>query len=122
MESYDGNRWSHNGPRLLTQTYKKMCHVDKRTKDVPLKCANFTMLPKNKCYEIGFSEWQRFFDASQTDFVMNRIKGSYFVHIWSHLNSVEILSKSEDSGTVYFKLAEKFCPKVLLASDDLFQV
>lgn len=61
-----------------------------------------------------------FFNASDADALMDRVKNSHFVHVWNNKNSEEKLSKRKNFDSAYVKLAQKFCPKVFKASDDSF--
>lgn len=118
MNNYDGDYWGHNGPNLLTRLFRRECKTF--ITEMPLTCSNFTMLQREKCYAIDWREWQKFFNIADAADVMNKVKDSYFVHFWNHLNADKKLSKLKDANTAYMKLAEKFCPEVVAAPDDFF--
>lgn len=119
VSNYESNKWGHNGPDLITRVIKKLCNLDTGIEVLETyHCANFTILPKSKCYAIGWYETQFFIDEGLSETTMQRVKDSYFVHFYSHITDNTVLPTNSKAS--YIKLAEQSCPRVLKASGDFF--
>lgn len=105
MLNYDGHKWGHNGPDMITRVAKSLCDLKGSIKE-PLNCANLTILPKTKCYEIGYYEWKHFYDIKHAANDMQRLKESYFVHFWNKMNQLEKLQSFTNSSTPYVQASD----------------
>lgn len=98
MENYNGTKWGHNGPELITRVAKSMCTLKNMIRE-PLECSQLTVLPRRSCYEISFGEWQRFYQIDRADDVIKRLKTSQFAHFWNKLNQHQQLKSRTNSST-----------------------
>lgn len=110
ISKYDGYRWGQNGPQLITRVAKKLCKLNSTMSD-PIDCSGLTILRKQKCYEMHYSQWAFFFSEKLSNDVLKRTKDSYFVHIWNRMIKNSTLRTT--SSAAYIKIAEKHCPKTL---------
>lgn len=101
---------------MLGTSIRHFCPDLKVEKNSYAQCGNFTLLPREKCLEIGYSEWWKFFEEQDADEVMGRLEKfhSYFTHLY---NKMQVFTNKtyqirHDSEVAYVKLARKFCPKV----------
>lgn len=118
ITNFNEEEWGWNGPDLITRILRKSCRLPDRMASSSITCSNFTILPKDKCYSIHFTEWPMFFKRKFVDEAMRRTKESFFVHFWNNMSENFTLSTSRTSA--YTKLARKFCPNVLQASGNWF--
>jgi lactosylceramide 4-alpha-galactosyltransferase len=61
-------------------------------------------------YGIAYDCWRLFFDESLSKATLQRVEGSYGVHVWNRMSSEEKILVG--SKTAYGLLAEKHCPQV----------
>lgn len=114
--NFDGSIWGMNGPELLTRVIKKMCNISyfRSTQ----KCKNFTILETEKCYGVGWGEWEKFFEPHSLDYVRKRTEGSYFVHLWNKFSKTRKLEKTSDAALN--EIVRKFCPRIYESLDNFF--
>lgn len=108
IEHFDGASWAMNGPDVMTRVLKKLCKVE--SSQITEKCENFNLLPREKCYAIGWKEWKKFFKDESAEEVKRRTQNSSYIHLWNKYSSNYRLKI--DSGAAFVKLAEAFCPRV----------
>ncbi|XP_063709063.1 lactosylceramide 4-alpha-galactosyltransferase-like [Culicoides brevitarsis] len=119
MNSYNGSVYSYNGPQLLTRVLQKVCF----TKDTKMMkrgpCYDFEVLARETFYPIGFYEKDLFFNPSNLTQALEKVKDSYAVHCWhgGYLGGVHLKVGTQAAIGV---LAEKHCPKVYAAVEELF--
>lgn len=108
---FDGDDFASNGPIVMTYVIMSLCGMKNLTELVGKSCEGFHLLPKKDCYEISYSEWNKFFESKYSDSVMQRTEHSLVIHFWNYLSKNQKLKK--DSSSAYIKIATQFCPKVL---------
>lgn len=74
------------------------------------KCASFSVLQPSVFYEISYPSWRWLFEESLSNVTLNRVEGSYGVHVWNKLSSQAKITVG--SKTAYGLLAQKHCPRV----------
>ena len=114
--NFNGKVWANNGPILLTRVLKNIC----MTNDIQQMisddlCPNFKVLPVDECYNIGWSELEKFFKPEFLNETLGRISGSLITHVWNKDSARIRLSKYDDAA--YIHLAKKYCPKTFEACD-----
>lgn len=117
--NYNGTVWGWNGPTLVTKILKIYCKLGRQSNiSEAIECSNFTIFPPEKCYEIHFTQWPLFFRKKYAKIAMERIKNSYFVHVWNSMSKNHTLRRK--SMSAYIILAQQYCPKVLKVAGDFF--
>ncbi|KAH8402943.1 hypothetical protein KR222_000556 [Zaprionus bogoriensis] len=117
-ENFAGDLWAENGPRSLSRVIKKICNSNKFSLllDNPDRCQGFKVYNISAFYEINWLEWFNLFVPSVLNDTLKRVKDSYVIHLWNHLNSFVPL----DPKSPYIHLAKRHCPKVLAAAGSTF--
>jgi hypothetical protein len=90
----------------------KIIDVNKYT-----KCDEFTIMPTNKCYPIGYPEFSMFYTDDGVKKALTRIQQSepYFIHIWNKMQEFgnKNYKLTFDSSAAYVEMAKVLCPKVM---------
>lgn len=111
-----GATWSGNGPEMLTVSVRKFCPGVDLMADDFTACGNFTTVPTNKCYEVAYPEWYKFYEDQSAAEILNRLRKakSYFVHLYNKMEFFQNKTYQIDhnSKSAYMQLARRFCPKV----------
>lgn len=118
IKSFNPTVWVGNGPGVLTDIVHEMCNTTDSALMKREICRGFSVLPANACYEIDYPEWQKFFDESNVDEVLQRTENSSAVHFWNYMSAGEKLKTN--SKAAYIKIAQTFCPRVLKAAGEFF--
>ncbi|KAL7036377.1 hypothetical protein ACKWTF_008790 [Chironomus riparius] len=108
VDNYDGSEYNNLGPAVITKTVKKYCDVQNLTDFYG--CKDFKVLHQSSCYAVGWDEWFKLFKEQYADEAMQKIKKSFFVHLWNSTNKGRTISKFNDAALN--RIAAKFCPKV----------
>jgi lactosylceramide 4-alpha-galactosyltransferase len=74
------------------------------------QCGGFAVLPASVFYEITYPSWRLSFDESLSKATLQRVEGSYGVHVWNRMSSEGKITVG--SKTAYRLQAEKHCPQV----------
>jgi lactosylceramide 4-alpha-galactosyltransferase len=74
------------------------------------KCGGFAVLKPSVFYEIPYPYWKQFFDESVSKGTLQKVEGSYGVHVWNKMSGGEKITVG--SETAYGLLAERHCPGV----------
>lgn len=111
VKNYDGSIWGYNSPFMYSQIFRNNCRFDDILE--PLKCPqlNMTIFPQDKAYALDWDEFDKFFKSEETEYVLEKIKESYFIHLYDHA-SKKIKLKTT-SQAAYIEIAHKFCPSIL---------
>lgn len=120
QENYQPDTWAHNGPACLVRVLSALCNttVFEKMPNSRERCHGFEVFSRNAFYEINWMEWKRFFEEVYADKVIERLKESYMIHLWNHVNANWPLKT--DSNAAYIQLAKRNCPRVLSASGKYF--
>lgn len=119
IKNYEPDAWNYNGGLLITRVLSDhVCHTS-LSEMTPEKCRGLTVFAPNEFYAINWFEWEQFFNASQTEFVLETIERSSVVHLWNKMSHNRNITKSE-SKTAYEILAERNCPDVFNATGEYF--
>jgi lactosylceramide 4-alpha-galactosyltransferase len=74
------------------------------------QCGGIAVLPPSTFYGINYECWRLFFDESLSKAALQKVEGSYGVHVWNRITSDQKILVG--SKTAYGLLAEKHCPRV----------
>lgn len=96
-----------------------MCNIGNGTLTTS-SCKEFDLhlLPKDDCYQIGWSEWPKFFNGSSAKDVLKRAENSHYVHLWNKLSHDEV--GKVDSKAAIIVIAQNYCPKIFYTLDKYF--
>lgn len=108
VNSYDSSDWIANGPTLLTKSIKKFCNVSS-LKGI-YECKNFNILSMDLCFPVRWEEWYKLFKESYANEAMEKIKKSYFVHLWNSTSKGRKIGKFNDAALN--RIAAQYCPNV----------
>ncbi|XP_031634984.1 lactosylceramide 4-alpha-galactosyltransferase-like [Contarinia nasturtii] len=117
--SFNGFKWAHNGPGILTRVLKKICQAQLTSDMTPEKCLRFNVLPQNTFYAIKSKQWQMFFNPNATQETLRLTRNSVLVHVWNKYSASQIIRKRRKK-TAYDVIASINCPKVYQASGNSF--
>ncbi|XP_034474047.1 lactosylceramide 4-alpha-galactosyltransferase-like [Drosophila innubila] len=119
QNNYNGDIWTHNGPKSLSRVMSKICEVNNVSLMLDRhQCHGIKLFPINVFYEIRVDQWTHFFDPKLANETLERLNNSYLTHLWnsiSHKRSLRV-----DSDAAYIQLAKQNCPKVLDATSKRF--
>ncbi|NWV14638.1 A4GAT galactosyltransferase, partial [Ptilonorhynchus violaceus] len=105
VQNYNGWRWGHQGPELLTRVFKKWCSL--RTIE-STSCKGVSALAPEAVYPIRWQEWKKLFEAVSASQFRRLLRNTYAVHVWnklSHGTRLEIPSRA-----LLARLYSRFCP------------
>jgi lactosylceramide 4-alpha-galactosyltransferase len=74
------------------------------------RCGGFSVLKPSVFYEIPYQNWIQFFDESLSKETVQKVEGSYGVHVWNQMSGWKKITVG--SETAYGLLAERHCPGV----------
>lgn len=113
--NYDPYEWAYNGPEMLTSAITAFCKDLDLIEDKTIKCGNFTVFPREKCYPYPYWDFRIIYENDYKEYVLEKLNtsGSYFIHIW---NSMQKFNNTHfeltfDSQSAYMHLAKIYCPK-----------
>lgn len=113
-KGYDPNIYAFNGPVVFSRTYRQF-YGEPKTREEFINKTSWTPFYFNVCFPLIPEEHKHFFE----DFpIMEKVKNSFFVHIWNRKNRAVKLLKNETVALI--TLAKNFCPRVLEASVEYF--
>ncbi|CRL04650.1 CLUMA_CG017714, isoform A [Clunio marinus] len=120
MESYDGRRWGHNGPNLVTRVLKTFCEFPNVFPEEKFNCSGVTILPKKMCSEIFYKEVKQLFseDPEVLENTLGRLEDSHLIHLYNLFSRG--LKVKTNSKTAIIEIAKDQCPIVLSNSGDYF--
>ncbi|KAF5269635.1 hypothetical protein FQR65_LT05974 [Abscondita terminalis] len=86
--NFNGAHWEYTGPLVLTKILEKMCNFNNVTLKPNANCLGFKILPIDKFYPISWRETMKYFEAQESEELLNYIlKTSNVVHVWNRLSS-----------------------------------
>ncbi|KAH8009938.1 hypothetical protein HPB51_022994 [Rhipicephalus microplus] len=96
---YDPQSFQSCGPLLLTQL-----------RHAPFYARLVNFLSSSTFFKVSFGEWKMFFDPTMTEKVLEKVNGSYGVHLWNRFSkgTKAIIG----SGSPLEHLARIHCPSV----------
>ncbi|KAF7285296.1 hypothetical protein GWI33_011425 [Rhynchophorus ferrugineus] len=120
-ENFDGQKWSHNGPLLVTRILKQLCqNASIHFTILAGQCDDISIVPPSVFYPVPWQKWDWYLDPDITDILLPYIKKeSYLVHVWNKYSRSRIINK-EEINVPYFELAKEYCPGVVSQIDNYF--
>ena len=101
---------------MFYEVVSSFCNQAEMSTEETTHCGNFTALPRDKCYPVFYTEWQKIFQDEHKDYVMEKVKdaGAYFLHVWNKIQDFdnETFSLTFESKSAYMHYARNHCPKV----------
>lgn len=117
--NFDGEKYSQNGPLLVTRVVKSLCNVKLLSHITSTtNCQGFHILKTDECYPIPYDNWADFMTENNTNFVMNKVKNSIVVHFWNKFTKDTIIKLNSEAP--YIQMARKFCPKTITTCKSYF--
>lgn len=100
----------------MTRTLHKICGTKRVMEMISGEvCKNFRVLPIEKCYNLRWPEYAKFFKPEFLNETLERLSNSLIAHVWNKFSATSNLTRN--SEVAYIHLARKFCPKVLSVSE-----
>lgn len=119
IDHFNGDAWTGNGPKILSDLVKKMCNTTDPHKMNRKNCGGFEVLPTEECYAINYSEGsQKFFNSSFLEEVLHKTKDSFAIHFWNVMTGGDKSSTRQNAP--YVIIAREYCPTVYAASGENF--
>lgn len=120
QKQYDGIIRNQNGPGSLARVMSKICATNKISQMIkkPESCYGLRVHNISSFYEINWLEWFYLFEPKLANHTLQRLRKSYVVQIWSHINYDWPLRV--DSNAAYIQLARQNCPRVFAKTRKLF--
>ncbi|PNF32998.1 hypothetical protein B7P43_G16357 [Cryptotermes secundus] len=107
---FRGNIWAYNGPELITRVLLGMCDTLHASELSTQRCKGFQILSNKEFFPIPYQSWELFFEESGSEETMEKIKGSFGVHVWNKLSKLtKVLVGSRQP---YSLMAATACPRV----------
>ena len=109
---YDEQRFSQQGPKLLTSIVDRKCGKNKRdifTPWISRQCDGFDILPPEVGLGVPWLGWFLLYDPDKLAVVNRMIESSFAVHLWNHMRSVTFSPIIRMSHPVYRLFLEN-CP------------
>ncbi len=109
---YDGNRFSFQGPKLLTTLVESLCNVSSQSFFCPWAgrtCPDFKVLPPEVGLGLPWLGWFLLYDSKKAPIVQRMIGESFAVHLWNHMRISSFSPVVRSSHPIY-KLMALNCP------------
>lgn len=103
---------------VLSTILEQVCNTSNPAEMNREKCIGFKVLSAEDCNAIDSPSWGMFFHENYAKHVEEATKDSFAIRFWDKLS--HNTSLSTHSHSPYIRIAEKFCPKVLFASGNIF--
>lgn len=99
---------------MLTKALKYFCNDTTFNVNEKIKCGNFTILNRDKCYAIHYSQSNVFYEPKQKNYVLDLFNKTdpYFIHLWSKMEDGLKSKRKNLKGTAYEYLSSNYCPKI----------
>lgn len=115
---FDGTRWGHNGPGVITRVLQKICNTNFPQLMTSKRCLGFKVYPLDAFYAVRWWNWEQFFKEEYSNDVLKLTNDSIIVHVWNKHSSNKSIKVG--SKAAYAILAEKHCPRVYSSSGKYF--
>lgn len=117
VQQFNGNSWSTNGPKVITNVLKQSICRQKTTDLMTIEnCRDFKVYRPEMFYAIPYTELGYFFEVKLLNQCVSRTQNSLLIHTWNKLSS----SKKVGARSCYGFYAAKFCPKSYFSSGEYF--
>uniref|UniRef100_A0A8C3KG35 Lactosylceramide 4-alpha-galactosyltransferase n=1 Tax=Calidris pygmaea TaxID=425635 RepID=A0A8C3KG35_9CHAR len=106
VDNYNGWKWAHQGPALLTRVFKKWCSISNIQNN--MSCKGVRALSPEAVYPIHWGIRQKFFQSISSSELHKLLKNTYAVHVrnkLSHGTRLEVPSQA-----FLAQLYSQFCP------------
>lgn len=117
-DNYNGSDWGYNGPGAITRMLYPLCNTQNVTAMINTTCEGFQILPPSSFYSIHWNHWQTFFNETEIDYVRERAKDSYMIHVWNKLSYETKIPLHEN--VPYIDFARDYCPGTVNNLQDYF--
>ncbi|XP_069685756.1 lactosylceramide 4-alpha-galactosyltransferase-like [Periplaneta americana] len=118
LTNFRGDRWTHNGPNLVSRVLKEVCDTTKIPEMSAERCQGLEVLSEQHFVPLQYLKWRRMFVSTDYIRTLDGMKHSYGVHLWNSLSRhVPLVLNSK---TPYELLAHNFCPLVFSHISDHF--
>ncbi|KAJ3015370.1 UNVERIFIED_CONTAM: hypothetical protein HDU68_012759 [Siphonaria sp. JEL0065] len=107
VDGFKGHIWARNGPRMVTRTYKKLCHQKPTPAEV---CNTLNLMPTQRFFPIQYEQKTKLFEGFEDncELMEQMSKESVGIHWWNKRVQTTTIS----TKTVLTVLMKAHCPAV----------
>lgn len=118
IATFDGSKWAHNGPGVLTRVISRLCETNLTELMSIEACFGLQVLPI-KAFAPVLWHWNQFyFQEENTRDVMKLIENAYIIHLFNHMNKDIPVVKT--SNVAYALIAKDHCPDLFYSNSTKF--
>lgn len=118
ISTFDGSKWAHNGPGVLTRVLSRLCETNMTALMSKEACFGFQVLPIETFAPVQWTSNKFYFQEGYTTDVMKLTEKAYIIHLFNHLNKDIPVEKK--SKVAYALIAKEHCPDMFNATNTVF--